>query len=368
MSSCTSDTGWSWPSTPSKTWHQPSGTASTGTIRDRLDALVRLLPQLHHALAVRPVAEPGLRDDVPAQRLGDDVRRHLAPGEGVVGEVPERPLPRDRLVDDPDAVDLPDERRVGRRHDPAVDDQLAVEARPLTGPGAGSRSPARTGAPPGRSGCRRTGSSGRPAPSTWVARLTNARAAPAGIRTSSSSSGSGSSKSSSTWSGATTAASVNGKTSITTRASSGSHDRVIVPARNSSSIGCSSGSSSSRSSGATAGIVAAPPWLAITSSSSSSIRSARAATCCFSSATVTRWLPLRAWRKKVRCPGSPTVPVTKRSGGSNPWTRSHARHPMTEPEGACGPAPPPTAASRGALRRPRRGLAAPARTGRPRGC
>ena len=133
---------------------------------------------------------------------------------------------------------------------------VRTSAGAVTGPVAGSRSPARTGGRRGRSGCRRTGSSGRPAPSTCVARFTNARAAPGVIRTRSSSSGSGSSKSSSTWSGETTAASVNGKTSITTRASSGSHDRVIVPARNSSSIGCSSGSSSSRPSGATAGITA----------------------------------------------------------------------------------------------------------------
>ena len=41
----------------------------------------------------------------------------------------------------------------------------------------------------------------------------------------------------------------NGKTSITTRSSSASHDSVIVPARNSSSIGCSSGPVSARSTG-----------------------------------------------------------------------------------------------------------------------
>ena len=31
-------------------------------------------------------------------------------------------------------------------------------------------------------------------------------------------------------------------------------------------------------------------------------------------------LPLRACRKNVRCPGSPTVPAMKRSGGSKRWT------------------------------------------------
>ena len=106
---------------------------------------------------------------------------------------------------------------------------------------------------------------------------------------------------------------------MTTRSSSGSQDSVIVPARNSSSIGCSSGSESSSPSGATAGMRASVDSLVITSSSSWSIRSVSAATCCFSRDTLVIRDPLRAWRKKVRCPGGPTVPVTKRSGGSNPW-------------------------------------------------
>ena len=107
---------------------------------------------------------------------------------------------------------------------------------------------------------------------------------------------------------------------MTTRSACGSQDSVIVPARNSSAIGRSSGSSSARPTGATAGITAVVLASAITSSSSSSTRSASAATCCFSSATLTTRAPSRAWRKKVRAPGSPTVPATKRSGGSNPWT------------------------------------------------
>ena len=40
------------------------------------------------------------------------------------------------------------------------------------------------------------------------------------------------------------------------------------------------------------------------------------ATWTFSRTTLTTWLALRAWRKNVRWPGSPTVPATKRSGGS----------------------------------------------------
>ena len=110
-----------------------------------------------------------------------------------------------------------------------------------------------------------------------------------------------------------------GKTSITTRLRDGSHDSVIVPARNSSSIGCSSGAWSSRSRGATAGTIVAEEPSSRTWSSSSSTRSASAATCCFSRATLTIRAPLRAWMKKVRWPGSPTVPTTNRSGGSNSW-------------------------------------------------
>src|SRR5512145_1515049 len=47
------------------------------------------------------------------------------------------------------------------------------------------------------------------------------------------------------------------------------------------------------------------------------MRWARAATCSFSSRTVTIREPSRTWRKKVRWPGSPTVPATNRSGESN---------------------------------------------------
>src|SRR5688572_12222595 len=110
---------------------------------------------------------------------------------------------------------------------------------------------------------------------------------------------------------------------MTTRSVAGSHDSVMVPARNSSSIGASSGSLSSRSSGATAGTT---PWVSepISSSSSWSMRSASAMTCCFSSATLTSRRPSRACRKNVRSPGVPTVPATKRSGGSKEWTTGTA--------------------------------------------
>ena len=90
----------------------------------------------------------------------------------------------------------------------------------------------------------------------------------------------------------------------------------MVPARNSSSMGWSSGAVSSMPAGVTAGTEPAPPSARITSSRRASIRSARTATCCFSRATLVILVPSRAWRKNVRWPGGPTVPATKRSGGS----------------------------------------------------
>ena len=66
------------------------------------------------------------------------------------------------------------------------------------------------------------------------------------------------------------------------------------------------------------GQVDAEPALA--SASSSSSFSASSDTCTFSRATLTSRPPPRAWRKNVRSPGSPTVPATNRSGGSNAYT------------------------------------------------
>ncbi len=90
----------------------------------------------------------------------------------------------------------------------------------------------------------------------------------------------------------------------------------MVPTRNSSSTGTSSGAVSVASAGATAGTGALPPVRRTTSSSSSSIRSASAATWVFSRETLVTRGPDDACRKNVRRPGRPTVPATKRSGGS----------------------------------------------------
>ena len=128
VSSWTSETPRSWlvdaveDVQPARRAPRPRGTRSTATCSSSGSCQTCTMPG-----PVRAVAQEGVRDDVPAQRLRDDVRRDLAGGQRAVGEVPERPLPRDRLVDDADAVDLADEGGVGRRQDPAVERQLPAE-------------------------------------------------------------------------------------------------------------------------------------------------------------------------------------------------------------------------------------------------
>ena len=123
----------------------------------------------------------------------------------------------------------------------------------------------------------------------------------------------------------------------------------MVPARNSSWIGCSSGSLSISATGVIAGIVVAESSVWISSSSSSATRSPRICTCCFSSATEVTWVPARACRKNVRLPGSPTVPGTKRSGGSKRWMTGMRKSLWRSSQ--TGPAPPPTTASLERVRR-----------------
>jgi hypothetical protein len=94
------------PSAPSpwRTGFQPS----EGVARDEVDGAVLgvgLLPELDHPLAEGTVAQPGLGDDAPAERLRDPVGGHLALSQGAVGEVPQRALPGDRFVDDDHVAD-----------------------------------------------------------------------------------------------------------------------------------------------------------------------------------------------------------------------------------------------------------------------
>ena len=83
-----------------------SGTSDEGTrstsCAGRL--LVGVDPGLERARAERPVGEHGHRHAVEPADPGHLVRGHLPVAEGAVREVPQRPLPLDRLVD---ALDRP---------------------------------------------------------------------------------------------------------------------------------------------------------------------------------------------------------------------------------------------------------------------
>ncbi len=54
-------------------------------------------PALHHPGPERAVAQHCEGDDAPAERLGDEVGRDLASGEGAVREIPQRAFPADGL-------------------------------------------------------------------------------------------------------------------------------------------------------------------------------------------------------------------------------------------------------------------------------
>ncbi len=99
--------------------------------RQQLRALGRRLdPLLDHALPVRAVAQHGGGDQVPAGGPGQLVRGDLTLGERAVGEVPQRALAGDGLVD-AGAADVPVGDRavqdgVGRLADLSAYGQLAV--------------------------------------------------------------------------------------------------------------------------------------------------------------------------------------------------------------------------------------------------
>ena len=65
--------------------------------------LLGLHPQLHHAWSGGTVTQHRRGHDVPAEVVGDHPCGVLPGREGAVGEVPQRPLPRARLVDALDA-------------------------------------------------------------------------------------------------------------------------------------------------------------------------------------------------------------------------------------------------------------------------
>ena len=94
-----------------------------------------------------------------------------------------------------------------------------------------------------------------------------------------------------------------------------------MPARNSSSIGRSSGSLVGEADGRDGGITAVVPACAhhLVEQLVDPLGERGDLLLLQGDADDPRH-PSRAWRKNVRAPGSPTVPATKRSGGSKPWT------------------------------------------------
>ena len=97
------------------------------------------------------------------------------------------------------------------------------------------------------------------------------------------------------------------------RSASPSQPSVSVVARNASLSGSSSGPVSGGTSSARSGLIAARPRAR---RAAEPRRSARTGPGPSRGRPSTTWPALRAWRKNVRLPGSPTVPATKRSGGS----------------------------------------------------
>ena len=161
--------------------------------------------------------------------------------------------------------------------------------------------------PGGSSGAPHNGHGGLPAATMVAARATNERAADAVIRTRSRSGPSSSSSSSSSGSTASPSSS-RARASINTRSALPSQPSVRDPALKASLTGSSSGSSSTA------------PWARASAADSLGRRDAahvelvkqcaealgQDRDCTFSSTTDTTRPPSRAWRKKVRSPGSPT--------------------------------------------------------------
>ena len=97
---------------------------------DQVHLRVDVDPELAHARAVGTVAHHRRRHHVPPGRAGDDVGGDLPPGQRPGREVPQRALPRDRLVDARGLVVTRADRAVpglvGRLDQPAQDLQAAL--------------------------------------------------------------------------------------------------------------------------------------------------------------------------------------------------------------------------------------------------
>ena len=335
---------------------------------DDVDVVADVDPELEHPRPGRcALAVDRRRHHVPSGGLRHEVCGDLAVGERPVREVPERPFAADRLVDRGGhrrappgdvAVDGRQERGVRRLHQ-APDDldlavlqerdrerpgaarpRAAVPARPRRGPRARTATPRRP---------RRDGASRRRAASVDVPVAARAEVARRVERLAAERTGRPP--------GGDHAEGTLGEGPGPDRRQAHPHEigpvRVVVrdlellvvrrrpprrrprrprlgrelprrsrrcrrssrasscPTRKVSTRGSSRGAMSS-SAGASASGTDTPRRA--TSARRSVSRSARTATCTFSRTTETSELPRLAWRKKVRLPGWPTVPATKRSG------------------------------------------------------
>ena len=325
--------------------------------RDDVGRGVDVDPLLEHALAERPVAQQRRRHDAPAQRLGDEVRGDLAPGQRADREVEQRALAGGRLPDRKEVAVLDPAARVAcePRVPPPVGGQTRTTIALLDEP----TSRPRTSSSPSRSRGRRSVGSGNgvgpangvtsaaaePGGSVDVVAVL-ARADVAGRVERVAAQRAGRPPGADDAEGAlderaggvggepdaeqvravlvvivdlderfalastSSSSSPGARASMRMRSASPSQPSVSVVARKASLSGSSSGFSS--------GLMGAGGSSTMPRRSSSTrscpSRSASTATWAFSSATLTTRRPSRAWRKNERLPGSPTVPVREPVG------------------------------------------------------
>ncbi len=308
-----------------------------GPARRRTGVLAVLLdPFLHHARTVGTVPHDRAGNDVPA-----DAPRHA-------GRRPPHGPPGSRRGSPRAAARRPSACRCsGHRRPRAVTSAsrvtlLACRNRPttLSSPSArrslirrsvGTRSPAGTGAPRGRSGRRRTRRRDDPRTRPRGLARTNPRASASVMCTSRASSASSASST------------PTGKASTTTRRLSPSQASVIVPTRNSSSMGTSSGPT----------VLDRRRVVAGTRATRLSSRSARIETCCFSSATLVSRRPApglqeeRAGSGLADRPGDEPVRLLVRCSTATPCRQPNDRWCRRQ-----GPADPCAGPARSAPRPP----------------
>jgi hypothetical protein len=92
---------------PARLWHLVRRDQVHGVLGG-----VLLLPELQHSFAHRTIAQPGVRHDVPAEGLRDQIGGHLPVSQGAVVKVPQWTFARYRLLDDQHVADAAQKCRV----------------------------------------------------------------------------------------------------------------------------------------------------------------------------------------------------------------------------------------------------------------